>query len=109
MIVTRPRPAPEPRVNPFACGLCLEWRFTNWTTSWPLLPRAASFVLELEAQCRAVAAAPSIYPARFDLASGLRMAAYGRYLVFFRELPEDHKLRVERVRHSARDVPALFR
>jgi toxin ParE1/3/4 len=71
--------------------------------------RAASFVLQLEAQCRAVAAAPSIYPARFDLAPRLRMAAYGRYLVFFRDLPGDNKVRVERVLHSARDLPALFR
>jgi toxin ParE1/3/4 len=38
--------------------------------------RAASFVAELEEKCWAVAAAPEIYPARSDLAPGLRMAVH---------------------------------
>jgi toxin ParE1/3/4 len=42
--------------------------------------RAASFVAELEATCRAVAASPQLYPARSDLAPGLRMAVHGRYI-----------------------------
>ncbi len=61
--------------------------------------RAATFVEELEAKCRAVAAAPDIYPARPDLAPGLRMAVHGRYLVLFRELPGQTAVRVERVLH----------
>jgi toxin ParE1/3/4 len=40
--------------------------------------RAASFVAELEAKCRAVAASPGLYPARTDLAPRLRMAVHGR-------------------------------
>jgi toxin ParE1/3/4 len=70
--------------------------------------RAASFVTELEAKCRAAAETPELYPARSDLASGLRMAVHRRYLVFFRDLPEENAVRVERVLHSARDLPQLF-
>lgn len=70
--------------------------------------RAASFVAELEATCRAVAATPDRYPARADLAPGLRMAVHGRYLVFFRDLPGEAAVRIERVLHSARNLPRLL-
>jgi toxin ParE1/3/4 len=70
--------------------------------------RAASFVAELEAKCRAVAAAPERYPARPDLVSGLRVAVHRRYLVLFRELPGENAVRVERVLHSARNLPPLL-
>jgi toxin ParE1/3/4 len=70
--------------------------------------RAATFVEELEAKCRAVVAAPDIYPARPDLAPGLRMAVHGRYLVLFRELPGQTAVRVERVLHGARNLPRLI-
>ncbi len=71
--------------------------------------RAASFVAELETKCSAVAAAPEFYPARTDLAPGLRMAPHGRYLVLFRELPNENTVRVERVLHGARNLPRLIR
>jgi toxin ParE1/3/4 len=70
--------------------------------------RAGSFVAELEAKCRAVAGMPEHYPARSDLAPGLRMAVQGRYLVLFRDLPAEGVVRVERVLHSARHVPRLL-
>jgi toxin ParE1/3/4 len=70
--------------------------------------RAASFVAELEATCRAVAASPELYPARNDLAPGLRMAIHGRYLVFYRDLPSENTVRVERVLHSARNLFRLL-
>jgi toxin ParE1/3/4 len=70
--------------------------------------RAASFVAELEAKCRAVAASPELYPARDDLAPGLRMAVHGRYLVIYRDLPRDGVVRIERVLHGARNLPQLF-
>jgi toxin ParE1/3/4 len=66
--------------------------------------RAASFVAELEAKCRAVAAAPDRYPVRADLVPGLRMAVHGRYLVLFRDLPGQVTVRIERVLHSARNL-----
>jgi toxin ParE1/3/4 len=59
--------------------------------------RALAFVAELEAKCRTVAAEPALYPSREDVAPGLRMAVHGRYLVLYRELPEDNAVRVERV------------
>jgi toxin ParE1/3/4 len=70
--------------------------------------RAASFVTELEAKCRSVAAAPEIYPTRNDLAPGLRMAVHGRYLVLYRDLAGEQAVRIERVLHGARDLPRLI-
>ncbi|HEY6434223.1 MAG TPA: type II toxin-antitoxin system RelE/ParE family toxin [Acetobacteraceae bacterium] len=70
--------------------------------------RTASFVAELEAQCRAVAVSPELYPARADLALGLRMAVHGRYLVLYRDLPGEDTVRIERVLHSARNLPRLI-
>ncbi len=70
--------------------------------------RAASFVAELEAKCRAVAETPELYPARTDLGQGLRMAVHGRYLVLYRDLPGESTVRVERVLHSARNLPRLL-
>ncbi len=70
--------------------------------------RAASFIAELEAKCRAVAASPELYPTRADLAPGLRMAVHGRYLVLYRDLAGENTVRVERVLHSARNLSRLF-
>lgn len=70
--------------------------------------RAAGFVAELEAKCRTVAEAPELYPARADLAPGLRMAVHGRYLVFYREIASENAVRIERVLHSARHLPRLL-
>lgn len=70
--------------------------------------RASSFVAELEAKCQAVAASPELYPARTDLAPGLRMAVHGRYLVLYRDLPGADTVRIERVLHSARNLPRLI-
>lgn len=70
--------------------------------------RALTFIGELQSKCRAAALIPSIYPARNDLSVGLRMAVYGRYLIFFRELPMDDIVRVERVLHSARNLRRLY-
>lgn len=70
--------------------------------------RAASFVAELQAKCRAAADKPELFPARPDLAPGLRMAVHRRYLIFFRDLPGADAVRIERVLHSARDVARLL-
>ena len=70
--------------------------------------RAASFVAELEAICRSVAAMPELHPARPDLAPGLRMVVHGRYLVFYRDLSDQGVMRVERVMHSARNLTRLI-
>jgi len=69
--------------------------------------RAATFVAELEAICRAVATTPALYPARSDLAPGLRMAVHRRYVVLYRDLADEGVVRVERVLHGARNLPRL--
>lgn len=70
--------------------------------------RAASFVAELEAKCQAIAETPEHYPARNDLAPGLRMAVHGRYLVLYRDLSGENTVRVERALHGARKLPRLI-
>lgn len=70
--------------------------------------RAASFVAELEAKCRAVASAPELYPLRSDLAPSLRMAVHGRYLILYRDIPDENAVRIERVLHGARNLPRLI-
>ena len=70
--------------------------------------RAATFIAELEARCRAVGRRPLNYPARDDLAAGVRMAAFRRYLVLFREAPEANAVRIERLVHGARNLRRLI-
>lgn len=67
---------------------------------------AQTFVTRLIAQCQKIALAPLGYPAREDLAPGLRMAAIDRYVIFFSYC--DGTVRVERVLHGARNIPGLF-
>ncbi|HEX3411917.1 MAG TPA: type II toxin-antitoxin system RelE/ParE family toxin [Stellaceae bacterium] len=62
--------------------------------------RAISFLDELRAHCDHIAATPASYPAREDLAAGLRMAVHGRYLVLFRS--DLDGVRIERIVHGAR-------
>lgn len=70
--------------------------------------RAASFVAELEAKCRAVAETPELYPTRTDLAPGLRMAVHGRYLVLYRDQLDENAVRIERVVHGSRNLSRLI-
>lgn len=67
---------------------------------------ARRFVAKLREQCQRIGNVPLAYPGREDLAAGLRMASLGRYLVFFRVLGDS--VRIERVLHGARDLPAIF-
>lgn len=62
--------------------------------------RAVSFLDELEAHCRRIARMPEALPTRDDLASGLRMAVHGNYLILFRVV--DNTVRIERIVHGAR-------
>lgn len=49
---------------------------------------------------------PMGYVSRDDLAPELRMAALGRYVIFFRML--DGKVRIERVLHGTRNLPIVL-
>jgi len=61
--------------------------------------RAASFVAEVEAEIARIAAQPSRFPARADLAPGLCAARHGRYLEVVGEI------QIVRIIHGARDLP----
>lgn len=67
---------------------------------------ARRFVARLMEQCHRIGRAPLGYPAREDLACGLRMAAMDRYVIFFRL--HDGVVRIERVLHGARHLPVAL-
>jgi toxin ParE1/3/4 len=67
---------------------------------------ARRFVGTLMEQCQRIGTSPMGYVGREDLASGLRMAALGRYVIFFRVL--DDQVRIERVLHGARNLPIVL-
>lgn len=68
--------------------------------------RALSFVQELRTRSELIVANPYAFPAREELAEGLRVMVYGAYLVFFRV--REKEIRVERILHGSRDLPAAF-
>lgn len=70
--------------------------------------RAASFVAELYARCQAIVAAPEACPARPSIGGGVRMAVHRRFLVFYRDLPTEAAVRIERVLHGARDQHRIY-
>ena len=67
---------------------------------------ARRFVAKLLEQCQRIANAPLAYVRREDLAPGLRMAALGNYVIFFRVLEDN--VRIERVLHGARNLPKVL-
>lgn len=67
---------------------------------------ARNFVGKLMAQCQHIGNAPLGYTHHEDLAPGLRMAAIGRYVIFFRVI--DGTVRIERVLHGARNLPVVL-
>ena len=67
---------------------------------------ARRFVAKLMEQCQRIGNAPMGYVGREDLAAGLRMAALGRYVIFFRSI--DGVVRIERVLHGARNLPVVL-
>jgi toxin ParE1/3/4 len=68
-------------------------------------PNARRFVGKLVEQCQRIGTALG-YPGREDLAPGLRMAALGSYVIFFRVI--DGAVRIERVLHGARNLPVVL-
>lgn len=68
--------------------------------------RALSFVAEIEATMMTIAERPNSFPARNELAAGLRNARHGRYLIFF--VTGDAGVQIVRVLHGARDLPQAF-
>lgn len=70
------------------------------------LTNARRFVAKLIDQCQRIGRAPLGHVSREDLAPGLRIAALGRYVIFFRVL--DGTVRIERVLHGARNLPMVL-
>lgn len=68
--------------------------------------RALSFIEELYQKCLLIAESPTLYIERSEILPGLRSCAYGRYVLFFRVL--DAEVRIERILHGSRDIPAHF-
>lgn len=69
--------------------------------------KARALVDRLIQQCEKIRLAPLGYVGREDLEPGLRMAALGRYVIFFRLV--EAGIRIERILHGARNLPNLFR
>lgn len=68
--------------------------------------RAETFVAELRARAGEAAERPRTFPARDDLAPGLRVASHGRYMIFFME--KDDGVQIVRVLHGARNLKRIF-
>ncbi len=68
--------------------------------------RAQSFVREIRSYIFSLAEFPHKGVAREDVRPGLKMIAFGPYLIFYTVTAGD--VRVERVVHSARDRSAVF-
>ncbi|SHL27557.1 toxin ParE1/3/4 [Roseibium suaedae] len=66
--------------------------------------RALSFLEEIELRLRSTTERPESFPARNNLATGLRCARHGKYLIFF--LHTDEEVRIVRILHGLRDLAA---
>lgn len=70
-------------------------------------PRAASFLDELTAHFRRLAAMPMIGRRRDDLGSEVRSAVHGNFVIFYR--PAEDGIIVSRVLHARRNLRGLLR
>jgi toxin ParE1/3/4 len=68
--------------------------------------RAQSFIEEIVAKFRIIAERPLSFPARDDLAKGIRSALHGNYLILFEA--GDDVLEIVRIIHGTRDLDNLF-
>ena len=63
--------------------------------------RALSYVRELRLFCEKLQTMPRSYPLIEGYGKDVRKTVFGRYLIFYRVL-DDNTLRIEHIRHSAR-------
>lgn len=66
------------------------------------VPRALTFVDELEAACAKLVDFPESGRARSDLRAGLRSKPHDSYVIFYSIL--EAVIRIERILHGARDI-----
>lgn len=68
--------------------------------------RALSFIREIRGQCAKITHNPRAAPLRPELGTGIRMVSFWRYLIFYTF--DSDLIRIERILHGARNIPALF-
>ncbi|MBO1502460.1 type II toxin-antitoxin system RelE/ParE family toxin [Serratia proteamaculans] len=68
--------------------------------------RALSFISELYNQCQRIGESPEAYQKRPELGPGVRISAYGKYLIVFTAIQRN--VRIERVFHGARNILRLL-
>ncbi len=68
--------------------------------------RADAFIDTIDQKLRALAARPGMGRFRDELVDGLRSFPVGRYVIFYRTLPE--AIEIVRVLHGARDLDSFF-
>jgi len=67
---------------------------------------AVRFIQSIREHCRRIGSAPLAYPARPELAPGIRCCVHQRYLILFQ--PCVTSVLVVRILHGSRDLLALF-
>ena len=68
--------------------------------------RALTFIRELRDRCTQIIDNPEAAPLRPELGVDLRLAPFGRYLIFYTVSAE--AVRIERILHGARQLQDLF-
>jgi toxin ParE1/3/4 len=68
--------------------------------------RAISFIREIRMKCTKIKDQPLASPLRPNLGEGIRMAVFGKYLIFYSF--DEMVVRIERILHGARDISELF-
>ena len=66
--------------------------------------RAISFIDEIRARCFLILHTPQGSPLREELGEGVRIAPFGRYLIFYTVHEDADEVRIERILHSSRDI-----
>ncbi len=70
--------------------------------------RALSFIAEIRDRCLLILQTPQGSPLREDLGAGVRVAPFGRYLIFYTVHEATAEVRVERILHAVRDIEQGF-
>lgn len=68
--------------------------------------RAVTFIRELRNLCHRIGQNPLAYRLRFDIATGVRSAAHGRYVIYFTACSDT--VTIIRILHGAMDAAAYL-
>ncbi len=70
------------------------------------VPRALTFVDELQASCERLLEYPQSGTPRSEIREGLRSKPHGSYVIFYDVEPQ--VVRIQRILHGARDIGAIL-